>query len=761
VAKLAFDVFRLAGSIVLNAANAISGLRNVRTSSDRTSNSMEELTRRFWQNERRLQGFGDEAEETEDDLQGLRHEMDRVSNNSMTFSKRLQSLGNGMKSVGNGVKSAGYFMSTFITAPILAGIAGAIKQASDMNETISKTQVVFGQASKEVLKWSDQTLKSVGLAKGTALDMAATFGDMGTAMGLNNNKAKEMAMNLVNLTGDMASFKNMKPEEIHIALTGAYTGETEALKRLGIVMTVANLERFASARGIKKEYDEMTQAEKIQLRYNYIMNASKNSVGDFKRTQQSAANQMRIFTEGIKESGAKIGTIFLPYFTKAIQFVNKLMDRFHNLSPAMQKIGIVVALIAAGIGPLLVVIGTAITIIGALVAAIGTIGLPVAAAIAAIIPIIAVFGGFIATIATAAYKTGIFQKALNFLKNMFDAIKNIIQGNLSTALDILMQKMGLSSGQAAIFTQKVVQARNAVKKAIDVIKNVGRLIKAMFDEDKQKVIDLLVKKFKFSKKEAENFWKKIKTLKNEILKFANKLKNDGVKALTIFAEYIKRGAKFIVDHRKEIAKAISKIISFATTLVRQAKRGYDAAKWLVKFALKVKSAMDDAKRAVVRALSKMVSDVKSIGSKMWTAGYNAIKALGRGIEAAFWFLRDKASQAASIIANFLGFKSPTKEGPGSTADKWGPNMITMLSKTMLAKKSLLRSAMEQISGEMDLSAKIKNLGISASNNLGAETSGKPKLILQILNPKFFNQQDVSKMMQPVIDRLEFMGFGSR
>jgi hypothetical protein len=761
VAKLAFDVFRLAGSVVLNAANAISGLRNVRTSSDRTSNSMEELTRRFWQNERRLQGFGDEAEEAEDDLQGLRHEMNNVSNNSMTFNQRLQSLGNGMKSVGNSVKSAGHFMSTFVTAPILAGIAGAIKQASDMNETISKTQVVFGEASKEVLKWSNRTLKSVGLAKGTALDMAATFGDMGTAMGLNSNKAKEMAMNLVNLTGDMASFKNMKPEEIHIALTGAYTGETEALKRLGIVMTVANLERFASARGIKKEYDEMTQAEKIQLRYNYIMNASKNSVGDFKRTQQSAANQMRIFTEGIKESGAKIGTIFLPYFTKAIQFVNKLMDRFHNLSPAMQKVILVVALVAAGIGPLLVVIGTAITIIGALVAAIGTIGLPVAAAIAAIIPIIAVLGGFIATIATAAYKTGLLQKSFNFLKNMFEVVRNIIQGNLSNALDILTQKMGVSSGQAALFTQKVVQARNAVKKVIDVIKNVGSLIKAMFSEDKQKVIDLLVKKFKFSKKEAQEFWIKMKILKDEILKFANILKNDGVKALTKFADYIKRGAKFVVDHRKEIAKAISLIISFAATVVIQAKNAYNAAKWLVKFGTRVKDALKSAERATTKAIGTIVSTILGIKSKMWNAGYNAIKALGNGISSAFGFLRDKASSAAGIISSFLGFRSPTKEGPGRLADKWGPNMITMLAKTILDKRGLLRSAMEKISGEMDLNARIKNLGISASNNLGAETSGKSKVILQIINPKFFNQQDIGKMMQPVINRLEFMGFGSR
>lgn len=758
---MAFDVFRLAGSVVLNAANAISGLRNVRTSSDRTSESMEELTRRFWQNERRLQGFGDEAEEAEDDLQGLRHEMNNVSNNSMTFNQRLQSLGNGMKSVGNSVKSAGYFMSTFVTAPILAGIAGAIKQASDMNETISKTQVVFGEASKEVLKWSNRTLKSVGLAKGTALDMAATFGDMGTAMGLNSKQAKDMAMNLVDLTGDMASFKNMKPEEIHIALTGAYTGETEALKRLGIVMTVANLERFASAQGIKKEYDEMTQAEKIQLRYNYIMNASKNSVGDFKRTQQSAANQMRIFTEGIKESGAKIGAIFLPYFTKAIQIVNKLMDKFHNLNPAMQKIVIIAALVAAGIGPLLVVIGTAITLIGGLVAAIGTIGLPVAAVIAAIFPLIAALGGFITMIGLVAYKTGILQKAFNFLKNMFEAIKNIIQGNLSNALNILTQKMGLSSAQAAIFTQKIVQARNAVKKLIEVIKNVGKLIKAMFDGDKQKVVDLLIKKFKFSKKEAEEFWKKMKTLKNELLKFAKTLKNDGVKALTKFAEYIKRGAKFIVDHRKEIAKAISNIIRFGTILVKQAKAAYDAAKWLVKFGTRVKDALKSAERATSRSIGIIVSKILGIKSKMWSAGYNAIKALGNGIVSAFGFLRDKASQAAGIISSFLGFRSPTKEGPGRLADKWGPNLITMLSKTILDKKGLLRSAMEKISGEMDLTAKIKNIGVSATNNLGSGTSGKAKVILQIMNPKFFNQQDVSKMMQPVINRLEFMGFGSR
>lgn len=758
---MAFDIFRLAGRVILNSADAISGLRDIRSSSNRTSESMEELMRRFYENERRMNGFEDETEELEDDLENLGDRFRQVGRQSTSFGEKLKKIGHVVSSVGHSVKNAGHSMTMFVTAPILAGIAAAIKQASDMNETISKTQVVFGKASKEVLKWSDQTLKSVGLAKGTSLDMAATYGDMGTAMGLSNKKAKEMAMSLVDLTGDMASFKNMKPEEIHIALTGAYTGETEALKRLGIVMTVANLERFAASQGIKKEYKEMSQAEKIQLRYNYIMKASKNSVGDFARTQDSAANQMRIFTEGLKESGAKIGTILLPYFTKAITIVNKLMDRFNNLNPAMQKIVLIAAFVVAGIGPLLVVIGTLITFIGGVVAAIGTIGLPVAAAIAAIIPFIAVLGGFIATMATAAYKTGILQKAFNFLKNIINTIKLIIQGDFIGAWEILTQKMGFSHKKAGEFIQKISEMHTKIKGIINVIKNVGKLIKAMFDGDKQKVIDLLIKKFKFSKKEAKDFWENVQDLKKGIEKFAKTLKEDGVKALIKFADYIKKGAKFIIDHRKEIAKAISKVIEFATTLVRQAKRGYDTAKWFVKWSLKIKNALDSARDKVVRTMGKIKGTLDGMRDKAWNWGYNLIKGFANGIASAYNYLKEKVGAAASIISDFLGHHSPTKEGPGRTSDKWGPNLITMLSDTMLKKKGLLRDTMNKIAAEMDLNNKINNIGISASGSYGNSENGKSKVILQIINPKLFNQEDIQKMMEPVTRRLDFMGYRSR
>lgn len=758
---MAFDIFRLAGRVVLNSAGAIRGLRDVRNSSDITSESMRELMRRFYENERRMNGFEDETEELEDDLENLGDQFRQTGRQSTSFGEKLKKMGHVVSSVGNNIKSAGHSMSMFVTAPILAGIAGAIKQASDMNETISKTKQVFEEGASTVLKWSDHTLKSVGLAKGSALDMAATYGDMGTAMGLNTKQAQKMAMSLVDLTGDMASFKNMKPDEIHIALTGAYTGETEALKRLGIVMTVANLERFASSQGIKKEYKEMTQSEKIQLRYNYIMKASKNSIGDFARTQDSAANQMRIFTEGLKESGAKIGTILLPYFTKAITIVNKLMDRFNGLSPAMQKIILIAALLVAGIGPLLIVIGTLITFIGGVVAAIGTIGLPVAAVIAAIIPFIAILGGLIAVIGTAAYKSGVLQKAFNFLKNIINTIKLIIQGDFVGAWELLTQKMGFSHKKAGEFIQKISEMHTKIKGAIKVIKDVGKLIKAMFDEDKQKVVNLLIKKFKFSKDEANKFWKNVKELKKEIGKFAKKLKDDGVKALLKFADYVKRASQWIIDHRKQIAQAISKIITFARIFVSKAKQAYETAKWFVKWGLKIKGALDSARNKVISTMGKIKSTLDGMRNKAWNWGYNLIKGFANGIASAYNYLKEKVGAAARIISDFLGHHSPTKEGPGKTSDKWGPNLITMLSDTMLKKKGLLRDTMNKIAAEMDLNNKINNIGVSGSGSYGNSENGKSKIILQLINPKFFNQQDVNKMMEPVIQRLEFMGFGSR
>lgn len=699
---MAFDIFRLVGRVVLNSAEAMTGLRNVENAATRT--------------------------------------------------------GEVFKKVGGNITSAGKSLTTFVTLPVIAGIGAAIKGASDMNETVSKTRVVFKGASDDVLRWSNYTLKNVGLAKGTALDMAATFGDMGTAMGLNVDQATDMALALTELVGDMASFKNMKPEEVHLALTGAYTGETEALKRLGIVMTVDNLQRFATSQGLKKEYKDMTQAEKIKLRYNYITKASANSLGDFQRTQDSAANQMRIFTEGIKESSDKIGELFLPYFTKAITWVNKWIDRFRTLHPNLQKVGVLIAFVAAAIGPLILVGGSLVTMFAGLITIIGAIGAPVSIAIGAITAFGLIISPVIATIGTFIYKTNVLQKSFNYLKNLFSAFGRLLKGDIKSAYDILIKKLGMSRKEAGEFIGKIQNAKYALLDAIKVIKDAGRLIKAIFSEDKQAVINLLIKKFGYSKKEANDFWNKIKTLKSEIVKFARIIKNDGIKALSWMITKVKEASKYIYTHRREIARAIEKVISFATTLVRQAQRGYAAAKYFVSFARSVKHSIDSARNSVKNAMSSIK---KYLSVPVWKYGYNLIKSFANGISAGFGYLRSKASSAAGIVKSFLGFHSPTEEGPGKDSDKWGPNLITMLSDTILDKRALLRNTMQKIAGEMDINSKINDIGIIATGNNANQQSNKQGVTLQIINPKFFNQQDIKKMMEPVITRLEFMGFGSR
>ena len=141
------------------------------------------------------------------------------------------------------------------------------------------------------------------------------------------------------------------------ALAAIFTGETEALKKYGIVMTETNLEEFARTQGIKKSISAMNQQEKVMLRLAYVQEVTKNASGDFQRTNQGFANQTRILTEGIKELGTILGNNLLPQATKMLQVVNGLIAKFSEMDEETQKTVIKMGAFAAAIGPGLVVIG--------------------------------------------------------------------------------------------------------------------------------------------------------------------------------------------------------------------------------------------------------------------------------------------------------------------------------------------------------------------------------------------------------------------
>lgn len=283
-----------------------------------------------------------------------------ITGDAADLDKELSSVDKKLKQLGDSTKKIGERLSLSLTAPLLLAGTAAVKLASDFDESMNKVNVAFKESSKEVVAFSKTTLKSFGIAQGTALDMAAQFGDMSTSMGLSTGQASKLSTGLVGLAGDLASFKNMNIEEVTTALNGVFTGETESLKRLGVVMTENNLKHFAMSQGIKGNIKDLSESEKVLLRYNYVMAKTANAHGDFERTGGGAANQMRVFSQSLQELGVQFGQVVLPAVTSVIKVLNSMLSKIGELSPATKTFVVIAGGIAALAGPMLYLAGTVI-----------------------------------------------------------------------------------------------------------------------------------------------------------------------------------------------------------------------------------------------------------------------------------------------------------------------------------------------------------------------------------------------------------------
>lgn len=312
-----------------------------------------------------------ELDKTGDDLKKQQGYITRVND----AYKSMQEKTAGVRSA---LSSAGRTLTTGVTLPLVAAGGAAIKYASDLEESQNKVDVSFGKSAAVVSDFAKTTNEMYGIAEGTALDMASLFGDMGTSMGLPQDEAALMSKTLVGLAGDLSSFKNIGLDQVTTGLKGIFTGETESLKELGVVMTEANLEAYALSNGIEKNIDDMTQAEKINLRYQYVLDVTKNAQGDYARTADSTANSLRTFRESTKELAASFGTELLPVITPVIQGATDMVKSFGDLDEGQKQMILKLAGVAAAAGPVLSVASKGITVVNgissAVKAAVGGMG---------------------------------------------------------------------------------------------------------------------------------------------------------------------------------------------------------------------------------------------------------------------------------------------------------------------------------------------------------------------------------------------------
>lgn len=249
-------------------------------------------------------------------------------------------------------------------AAILSPFVLGLNNASDLEENINKTKVAFGDYANDVLTFAKSSLSSFGVSENQALDAASLFGDMGTSMGVTQEEAARLATSLVGLGGDLSSFKNISQEQAAGALKGIFTGETESLKGLGVVMNETTLASFAQAQGITKTVESMTQAEKVMLRYQFVMDATKNAQGDFARTSEGFANSQRTLQGTLEELSASLGAIFMPIVAKAMGMLTGFLGVFKAFADSPLGQGILT--VVGAMGALLAIGGLVLVMVGSL-----------------------------------------------------------------------------------------------------------------------------------------------------------------------------------------------------------------------------------------------------------------------------------------------------------------------------------------------------------------------------------------------------------
>lgn len=206
-----------------------------------------------------------------------------------------------------------------------------LEVGSNVTEVQNVVDTAFKDLSGQADQWASNAMTNFGLSELSAKKYMGVFGQMNDAMGITGKTALDMAENVTGLTGDVASFYNLGTNEAYTKLKSIWTGETETLKDLGVVMTQTNLDQYALNNGFGKTTAKMTEQEKVMLRYQYVTSALSNATGDFVKTQDSWANQTRILSLRFEQLKASLGKGFIALFTP-------ILRGFNNLLAGLQKV---------------------------------------------------------------------------------------------------------------------------------------------------------------------------------------------------------------------------------------------------------------------------------------------------------------------------------------------------------------------------------------------------------------------------------------
>lgn len=279
---------------------------------------------------------------------------DHIERNSSQNSKKIgnnfSSAFSKIKKEASGTEKNVSLSFSHIAKRALAAIAAAfsikklidfskscIELGSDLAEVQNVVDVTFPSMTEQVDNFAKSAAKSFGLSETMAKKYTGTFGAMAKAFGFSEKQALDMGATLTGLAGDVASFYNISQDEAYTKIKSVFTGETESLKDLGVVMTQTALDSYALANGFGKTTAQMSEAEKVALRYSFVQNQLAAATGDFSRTSGSWANQVRILSLQFQSLKASIGQGLINVFLPVLRMINALIGRLVTLADAFKS----------------------------------------------------------------------------------------------------------------------------------------------------------------------------------------------------------------------------------------------------------------------------------------------------------------------------------------------------------------------------------------------------------------------------------------
>jgi phage-related protein len=576
---------------------------------------------------------------------------------------------------------------------IAAGLAGSsvalgafavkgVKAASDLNETINKSNAIFGKNAGEISKWANGSARNLGLSKAAALDSAAGFGDMFLQLGLTGDAATKLSKSTVGMAADFGSFNNLPTADVAERISAAYRGEYDSLQALIPNINAARVEQEALSKTHKKSAKDLTAADKALAVNAILQKDGARAMGDFAKTSDGAANKQKILAAQFENVSAKVGQALLPAFSLALTGVEKLIGfieksvvpAFQKFAPSADEIRTALEKVQDVAGKVFETLKGAITplipsvdqVKGAFSTFVAVLQNPVFQTFAvAIAAMVAAYKVYATTMAAAAVVQGVFNAVM--AANPIGLVVLAVVG-LVAALAFLQVKFNIFGRLwAAIWgaIKAVVGAAVAVisayiKAYVAVVQAVWNAIKASANAV-WNAIKAVVRAVVAAITAYINAYKAVVSAVWNAIRAAASAAWNGIKAVVVGA--VNAVKSVIASVQAKAAAVWSAIRSGATT-------AFNA----------VKSAVGDAVRTVIAKVgeikAKVLAAVSGFGSLLRDAGARLIGGLVAGIKSKIGDISSAMSGIAGKVKGFLP-GSPIKEGPLKSWNNGGAGIRLM------------------------------------------------------------------------------------